>query len=126
MIPQLTEEVQDVCVSLNWSCRLFDDKDFKGLCFSLPECEPVFLTFNNGPELACPVKWKYKIEPVNVISTKTRYAGMEAHIALLKLLKHLKEKYCAVFEPDDEGGYWSTWDEAVLQKQFETSLLQGR
>lgn len=118
-IPAMVEEVKDVCESLQWTYHLFNDKNFTGICFSPPECEPVFLTFNNTPELACPIKWQFKIEPVNFISTKTQFAGIEVHIALLKFLKHLADKYFAVFEMDDEGGYWNTWDEAVLKKQFD-------
>ena len=119
LIPVLVEEVRDVCSSFGWTHHLFNDENFQGICFSPPECEPVFLTFTNSTELACPIRWQYKIEPVNVISTKTQYAGMDVHIALLKLLKYLKEKYFAVFDLDDEGGYWGKWDEAILQRQFD-------
>ncbi len=119
LIPQLTEEVQDVCTVLKWDYQLFDDEDFKGICFSPPECEPAFLTFHNSEEIASPVLWQLKIEPITTISVKTQFAGMEAHIALLNFLKHLKEKYFSVFEIDDEGGYWESWDEAVLKKQFD-------
>ena len=117
LIPQLTEEVQDICNELDWSHHVFDDEDFKVICFSPPECEPVFLTFHNSPELASPVTWQFGL-PTSPISTKTQFAGMQAHVALLKLLKHLKEKYFAVFELDDEGGYWNMWDKEVLKKQF--------
>jgi hypothetical protein len=118
LIPALVDEVQDVCKELNWTYHLFNDKDFKGICFSPPECEPVFLTFNNGTEIICPVKWQYKIEPMNIVSTKTQSAGIEVHITLLKLLRYLKEKYFSVFDMEDEGSYWNTWDEEALQKQF--------
>ena len=52
-------------------------------------------------------------------STKTQFAGIDAHKAIIKLLRYLKEKYFAVFEFSDEGLYWETNDEKVLQSQFD-------
>ena len=118
LLPQLVEELQDVCTSLNWHYHLFDDVNFKGICFSPPECEPLFFTFHNSAEIASPVLWQLKIEPITTISTKTQFAGIDAHRAVIKLLKHISARYFSVFELSDEGGYWEGLDEAVLQKQF--------
>lgn len=127
LIPVLTEAVLDVCKVLHWNYHLFNDANFKGICFSPPEGEPVFLTFNNSTELASPVLWQLQLEPIATISTKTQYAGIEAHIAVMKLLKHLQGRYFSHFELMDEGGYWESDDEAVLQKQFDryTFLLEA-
>ncbi len=119
LIQPLTEEVQDVCTSLNWNYHLFDDEHFKGICFSPEECEPLFLTFTPEGILASPVLWQLKIEPITTIATKTQFAGIEAHIAVIKLLKHVQAKYLASFELFDEGGYWESDDEGVLKKQFD-------
>jgi hypothetical protein len=51
-------------------------------------------------------------------STKTQYAGPDAHIAVIKLLRYLKVKYFSAFELNDEGMYWETMDEKVLLGQF--------
>lgn len=53
------------------------------------------------------------------VSTKTQYAGEDAHIAIIKLLKHLSKKYLKEFALYDEGYYWETGDENILRKQFQ-------
>lgn len=119
LVPLLAEEVQDVCTVLHWNYHIFDDEDFKGICFSPPECEPVFLTFDNNGILCSPVLWQLKIEPITTISTKTQYAGLQTHVAVIKLLKHIEARYFCEFELIDEGDYWESGDVAVLQKQFD-------
>ena len=52
-------------------------------------------------------------------STKTQFAGIEAHKAIIKLLKHLDKKYLKDFTLVDEGSYWETGDDKILQKQFD-------
>ena len=118
LIPALVDEVQDVCKVLDWKWHLFDDADFRGICFSPRECEPVFLTFNNTVKLASPILWQYKIEPITTIATKTQFAGIETHIAVIKLLKHLKARYFSEFDMSDEGEYWETDDEVLLKKKL--------
>ena len=117
LIPQLSEEVKEICETFQWTFHLFDDEDFKGICFYASECEPVFLTFNNTPALASPLLWQLKME-TSPISVKTQFAGIDNHIALIKLLKYLKSRYFNTFELFDEGGYWESGDEEVLRKQF--------
>ncbi|MEO7046854.1 MAG: hypothetical protein ABI091_16245, partial [Ferruginibacter sp.] len=51
-------------------------------------------------------------------STKTQYAGLDAHIAIIKLLKYLSKKYLKDFTLIDEGYYWETDDEKILLEQF--------
>jgi hypothetical protein len=118
LIPLLTEEVQDICKVFNWDFHLFDDETFKGICFSPPECEPVFLSFLNNGKLCSPVMLQYDIQPATTLFTKTQFAGIEVHKAIIKLLKHLKYCYFSQFDLMDEGGYWESDDEQVLQKQF--------
>lgn len=61
----------------------------------------------------------YGIQPATVISVKTQYGGIGVHIAVINLLKYLSGRYFAAFELRDEGGYWESNNEAVLQQQFE-------
>ena len=51
--------------------------------------------------------------------TKTQYAGPEAHIAIIKLLKYISGKYLTNFIVNDEGKYWDTGDEKILYAEFE-------
>ena len=39
-------------------------------------------------------------------------------MAIIRLLRYLKQKYFSVFELNDEGDYWETMDEKVLLSQF--------
>lgn len=55
---------------------------------------------------------------IEVIHTKTQFAGPDTHITFMKLLRYLKGKYFAELEIDDEGLYWETEDEKVLLSQF--------
>ncbi|NWG28500.1 MAG: hypothetical protein HXY48_08200, partial [Ignavibacteriaceae bacterium] len=49
---------------------------------------------------------------------KTQFAPPEIHIAIVKLLKYLKNKYIANLEVIDEGGYWETEDKELLIKNI--------
>jgi hypothetical protein len=118
LIPLLIEEVHDVCAILQWNYHLYDDDDVKGISFSPPECEPVFLTFNNKNELCSQVMLHYDVHPATTISVKIQLAGIEIHKAAIKLLKHLKEVYLIEFELFDEGGYGEALDEEKLNRQF--------
>ena len=76
------------------------------------------LTFLSNGLLYSP--FAYNDDPDNpVVSTKTQYAGLEAHIAVIKLLAYLKQKYFARFDLMDEGYYWETNDLEALRQQFD-------
>jgi hypothetical protein len=118
-IPQLVEEVQDVCIALDWDYRLVSDELLNGISFTPPECETLCLTFLHDGQLASRIRLMYDIEPANVISVKTQFAGMDVHKTVIKLLQYLSAKYFSHFELEDEGGYWESGDEVVLRKKFE-------
>ena len=128
MLDPLIEEVTDICKSLGWNTHSFDDDEIKGVSFAPKESEPVFLTFNHDGRTLSPTNILVKDiyddiripkESIFTTSTKTQYAGEEAHIAIIKLLKHLSKKYLKDFTLNDEGNYWETSDEKVLHEQFE-------
>jgi len=51
------------------------------------------------------------------ISIKTQFAPPEIHSSIIKLLKHLKNKYIPDLKVIDEGSYWETEDmELLIQK----------
>jgi hypothetical protein len=117
-IPMLVSELQDICESLQWDYHPIDDENFQGIVFFPPDCEALFFTFHNGVQLASPVLWDSYREALETISVKTQYAGVDVHIAVIRLLRYLSEKYFDSFECHDEGQYWETNDEAVLRTQF--------
>ena len=118
LIPQLNEEVLDVCSVLGWETHIICNEDFKGICFGPKKCEPVFLTFNDRGEIGSPIIRESNMKE-NPVSVKTQFAGQDAHIALLKFLRYIETKYLVDFKLTDEGNYWETNDENVLKKQFQ-------
>jgi hypothetical protein len=130
MIDELVTETADICQSLGWLYHIIDGNNtdnLKGICFSPQECEPVFLTFLPTGRMCSPVNLMNKDiyeeneldrELLYTTSTKTQYAGPDAHIAIIKLLRYIKEEYFLAFELNDEGMYWETMDEKVLLEQF--------
>jgi hypothetical protein len=127
LIDPLIEEVKDITQILNWSPQTIDDEEIKGICFAPKGCEPVFLTFNPDGRLLSPVNIlvkeiydgvQFDKELIFTASTKTQYAGPDAHIAVIKLLKYISKKYLDKFELYDEGNYWETDDEEILLTQF--------
>lgn len=140
LIDEMITEVEDICKSLNWKQQLFDMKrsnlntastnpvrytpyDVKGISFTPEKSETVFLTFLPDGTLCSPVKLIYYDPATNdlmieVVHTKTQFAGPDTHIAILKLLHYLQKKYFESFELNDEGNYWEKWDEKVLFSQF--------
>jgi hypothetical protein len=129
-IDEMMVEVADICENLNWTYHLLEGNNsdhLKGICFSPEGCEPVFLTFLLNGRMCSAVNLMHKdiyednnldSELLYTTSTKTQFAGPDAHIALIKLLRYLKGKYFAAFELNDEGMYWETMDEKVLHAQF--------
>ena len=129
-INELITEVGDICQSLNWTCHIIKEPNadqLNGICFYPENCEPIFLTFLPGGRMCSPVNLMNRdiydsngldAELIYTTSTKTQFAGADAHIAIIKLLRYLKEKYFAVFELDDEGMYWETMDSTIFLKQF--------
>ena len=62
-----------------------------------------------------------------MLSSKTQYAGSTIHKIIIHLLKYLSQKYFQDFQLTDEGGYWETGDEKLLEKNFKAynDLLDG-
>lgn len=127
-IDQLVDETSDICESMNWKYTIIHESGeeaVNGIVFSPENCEPVFLTFLSNERMCSPINLKYKHiytegekDLIYTTSTKTQFAGPDTHIALLKLLKYLKEKYFETFEMDDEGYYWETNDKKILLQRF--------
>src|SRR6266487_5348964 len=139
-LKKLVDEVKDICESMPWEYHLWNEnnlheystqihkeewtpEDLYGISFSIPECEPFWLTFlPNGKLssyfniLAAPVYDEY--EWIYSVHTKTQFAGPDAHICLVKLLKHLQLKYLQDVSVSDEGNYWDTDNKEILLEQF--------
>jgi hypothetical protein len=138
-LPALIEEVTDIAEIYKWKytvCetefesekfgkKTYNDKIY-GIIFSPPKCEPVCLCFLSNGRMSTP--WNLELwgnsedkkekKYLYMISTKTQYAGMQAHLTVIQMLKYLSQKYFSEFELSDEGGYWETGDIHVLTESF--------
>jgi len=139
---ELVNEVKDICKEMEWKYHLWNEnnlekystaterndwtpEDLYGISFSVPECEPFWLTFlPNGKLssylniLAAPYYDEY--EWIYRASTKTQFAGADVHMCLVKLLKHLHKKYLKDVSINDEGNYWETDNKEILLERFNT------
>ncbi|MEX1238075.1 MAG: hypothetical protein WEB30_00095 [Cyclobacteriaceae bacterium] len=138
-LSDMIEEVKDISEINKWHYSIFKKEflpdafgrntfsnDVYGITFSPPECEPVWLCFLSNGKLCSPVNLQLfgrsednkERKFLHMLSTKTQYAGIQAHIQIIDLLKYLKEKYFEDLQVSDEGKYWETGDEKILQAIF--------
>lgn len=127
LLGPLMEEVKEISETLDWTPHIIDDKGLKGIAFAPEGSEPVFLTFDHNNRSLSPMNIlvkeiydgvRFDKELMFTTSVKTQYAGPDAHIAIIKLLKHISAKYLESFTLSDEGNYWETGDEKILYAQF--------
>lgn len=137
-LPDLIQEVEEIALANQWKYYVFEksfpskafgdhyDENIYGICFTPPECETVHLAFLSNGKMSSFTNLKFYgneqessyPEYLYMLSVKTQYAGVEVHIALMKLLKYISQKYLLDFELHDEGQYWETEDETVLRNIF--------
>jgi hypothetical protein len=53
-----------------------------------------------------------------IVSVKTHFAGVEAHIVFINLLRQVKEQFFPNLNVTDESDYWTHNDEAQLRTYF--------
>ena len=142
LISKLQEEMVDVCEIMNWEYHLLNEdltKPFdatlthsegaahidghiplKGIIINVdPENESLDLLFTPERNLSSFMLEILKDEGTidknhNWIFCKTQYGGVDSHIAIIKLLRHLKQTYIPDMEVKDEGEYWETGDKERL------------
>ena len=129
-IPSLITEAKDISESMHWPYEVIErlpDVPVEGILISPNGSEPLWLTFHEAGFMCNPLLYSYVMEvegkdiPADAeqwLFTKTQYAGVEAHMALIKLLRHLSQKYFEKIEVYDESQYWETGDEALCRKKF--------
>lgn len=133
----MIEEVKDIAEIYNWKYHIYEtrfaensiDQDsyndkIYGISFSPPECESIWLCFLSNGKMSSPVNLQCfgnsddDKEYLYLLSTKTQYAGINVHKLIIHLLEYLSAKYFIEFNLTDEGKYWETGDEKLLEKIF--------
>ncbi|MFA4853626.1 MAG: hypothetical protein WC599_14010 [Bacteroidales bacterium] len=144
----MIEEVKDIAEIYKWEYTVFEDKfpanslckteynqNIYGISFTPPNCETISLCFLSNGKMSSPSHLKFFGNSENkeeqqylyMLSVKTQYAGIEIHKLIIHLLKYLSGKYLQDFTVNDEGEYWETGNEKLLQDIFKryTDLIES-
>ena len=142
----MIEEVKDIAEIYEWKYNINEtnfpknsfskveyDGKLYGISFTPPKCETISLTFLSNGKMCCGARLKFfgNSEKDKMylyeLSSKTQYAGITIHKIIIHLLKYLSQKYFQDFELTDDGNYWETGDEKLLEKNFKayTDLIDG-
>ena len=120
-LDELIEEVVDLSKDLNWSYSILIDEKLKGIVVMPGESEPFWLCFTPDGKTSSPVNLRTR-DPsdrfFSMVHVKTQYAGADLHLALMKMLRYLSDKYFLEIEVFDETGYWENRNEEALIEMF--------
>ena len=144
-LKKIIEDVTDIAKANLWGYHVFEkafpnpvfsfdsnSDSVYGICFSPPNCDVVCITFLSNGEM-CPF---YNLElskdadkePDGVyLSVKTQFAGPQIHKQLIVIFDYLNKHYFENFDLIDEGNYWETKNEQLLEDTFKkyTNLIEG-
>jgi hypothetical protein len=138
-LKKIIEEVTDICNANKWEFTIFEE-DFPnnaftiepnrdsvyGICFTPPKCETVHLTFLSNGKLCAfyNLELNKRLEKLEddtylyFLSVKTQYCGPEIHKILISIFDYLNRNCFEDFEFTDEGQFWETRDEKLLEEIF--------
>jgi hypothetical protein len=139
-LPEMIEEVKDTAEMFQWKYNIYEEEfpenslgktqynqKIYGISFTPMECETIWLCFLSNGKMSSPVHLRFygnsedkeEQEYLYSLSVKTQYAGIETHKLIIHLLRHLSVKYLCDFTVSDEGQYWETGNEELLQEIFD-------
>lgn len=123
-IAPLCGELCDIAGSVGWTSRDIDDaeKGLHGIILSpKSEMEPVPFLFDGRGRLHSLVDLivGWNEGDFLCVAVKTQFAGCAEHVWLCGLLRHIQRTYMPEMEVVDEGGFWETGDQQVLQKRMD-------
>jgi hypothetical protein len=130
-IELLLGDVADICLEIGWRSMPIHRSNImpaQGLMITPEGSEPIWLTFLANGRLYDPGHFLYTRHPEqekvdeekckwNI--TKTQYAGMDTHMAIIKLFRYLSMKYFKEFELRDDSQYWETNDPLICLHHFD-------
>ena len=124
------DDVADICMEIGWASMPIHRSDImpaRGVMLMPAGSEPLWLTFLTNGNLYNPTHFIYtrhpEMESINEekhsrIFTKTRYAGADMHMAIIKFFRYLSKRYFIDFELYDPSQYWETNDTALCLTHF--------
>src|SRR5688572_11152687 len=116
LISSFIEDIMDICLEIGWKYQPIHQSNImpaKGLLIEPLGSESIVLTFlEDGMLYDCmhfiytsnPEKEKIDDRTNSWVCTKTRYAGADAHMAIIEMFRYLKAKYFSEFELRDDSG----------------------
>lgn len=123
------EELADIAETMDWKYNVINDEPdekpvpLKGIIISPHEkSEPLVFTFDPDGNLRNAFMMQFYGEEPDLTwynHTKTQFAPIDVHIAIVKLLKYLQQKYIENLNVTDEGSYWETGDADLLKKKMD-------
>lgn len=126
---EFCEELEDIARTMDWKYNVINDepdsKPFpvKGIIVSLHEkSEPLMFTFDPEGNLRNAFMLQFLGEEPDLTwynHTKTQFAPIDVHVAIVKLMKYLQQKYIENLKVTDEGSYWETGDAGLLKKKMD-------
>ncbi|MDZ7778172.1 MAG: hypothetical protein U5L09_22395 [Bacteroidales bacterium] len=136
----MVNEVKDIVDTCKWEYTIYEDEfpddnnledsyneNIYGISFTPPGCETVSLCFLSNRKMSSPAHLKLygktndsaEQKYLYMLSVKTQYAGVEIHKFIIELFRYLKKQaYFKNLDIIDEGKYWETGDEILLQEIF--------
>ena len=140
LLSDLITEVKEIVETFNWDYKIYlkefpekkiDDSAYDeriyGISFTPPECETVSICFLSNYRMSSGARLKFFGKSPNqsenkflyMLSVKTQFAGVSIHKAIIELFRYLlKRNYFSEFNLIDEGNYWETGDESLLEQKF--------
>lgn len=132
--PGVTEillgDVFDLCMEMGWYYMPVHRSNVmpaKGILITPQGCETIVLAFLENGVLYDPFHYIYtehperevlREDPNQWIHVKTRYAGVDTHIAIIKMMRYLSTRYFESFELLDPSRYWDTGNVADCFEHF--------
>lgn len=139
-LSDLIAEVKEIAEILKWDYKIFHkifpstnienkshNNKIYGISITPPGCETVWFCFLSNYRMSSIVHLKFYGNSTNpnerkflyMLSSKTQFAGANVHKTIIEIFKHLKSRaYFEEFNLTDEGEYWETNDEKLLEHKF--------
>ncbi len=140
VLSDLITEVKEIAETFKWDYKIFleefplkknesqtYDGKIYGISFTPPECETISISFLSNYRMSNNVLLKFYGHSENqlehkflyMLSVKTQFAGTTIHKTIIELFHYLvKRNYFSEFTLVDEGEYWETGNESLLEQKF--------
>lgn len=137
---EMIEEVKDIAEIYKWKSTIMEEHfsenllgkvtyngKMYGIQITPPNSETISLTFLSNGKMSSSACLQFFGNSINetdrqylyMVSSKTQFAGSDTHKIVIHLLKYLSKKYFSDFKLIDEGEYWESGNEKLLEEKFE-------